>query len=120
MTTPIESDGYEDLREYIRNEWTFVAVVDDGGTEILRWEVPAHASTQVLSGPSTNPLTYELTITGQDIQDAGNSLPVTLAHTESFPTSGATTRHGYDTFPNVEMQVPNDEVVITHRHRLPP
>lgn len=120
MTTAIESHGYEDLRSYVLNNWDFIAVVDDVGNEVLRWQVPDNTNTQILSSSGTNPVTIELTITGQDLQDAGNTLPVTLSQTEAFSSSTASTRFGYDSFSNVDVQVPNDEVVITHRYKLPP
>ncbi len=120
MTTPIEAAGYDDLRAYIQNNWPFVAILDDTGTEWLRWDVAANANAQWTSGPSTNPLTAELTVTGSDLQNAGATLPITLNRTEAYKTSSATTRMGTDTHTDATVQVSGDEVVITHRFRLPP
>lgn len=119
MTTEIESHGYEDLRSYVLNNWNFIAVVDDVGNEVLRWQVPDNNNTQILSSSGTNPATVELVVTGQDIQDAGNTLPVTVAQTEAFSSQAATTRFGYDTFSNITVQVPNDEIIILHDYSLP-
>jgi hypothetical protein len=119
MPTEFESFGYEDLRTYLQNNWNWIAVVDDGNTEQLRWDVDANANTSWTSGPASNPLTAELTITGQDIVDAGGSLPVTLNRTETYKSSGATTRTSTDTFTGATLETTNDQVIISHDYEMP-
>jgi len=119
MPTQFESFGNEDIRTYLQNNWNFIAVLDDAGTEQLRWEVDANANTTWSSGPGTNPLTAQLTITGQDIIDAGGSLPVTLARTETYKSSSATTRTSTDTFTDATLEATNDELTITHDYEVP-
>lgn len=120
MVTQFESHGFDDLRLYVENNWDFIALVDDQGNELLRWQVPDNANTTWDSTSSSNPLRAKLTVTGQDIQDAGNTLPVTVDLTESYKSASATTRTTYDPFTNISIEVPNDKVVITHEFRLPP
>lgn len=120
MSTQFDSAGSSDLRSYIQNNWPYVAVIDDGGNEVLRWDVAANGNASWSSGPSTNPLEATLTITGQDVQDAGGSLPVAFDLTESYKTSSATTRMCGDPFTNATVEAPADEVTITHQLSIPP
>ncbi|OYR94042.1 hypothetical protein DJ71_02345 [Halorubrum sp. E3] len=114
MANPFDNAGFEDLHTYIQNNWSFVAVVDDGGTEVLRWDVAANSNASWSGGSGSTPLTATLTVTGQDITDAGGSLPVTIDRTESYKTSGSSTRMCGDPFTNATLEAPADEVTITH------
>jgi hypothetical protein len=120
MPSPFDASGNTDLREYIQNNWTHVAVVDSGGSEQLRWDVAANGNASWSSGSASNPLEATLTVTGQDIQDAGGSLPVTLSRTESYKSSGASTRMGADPYTDATLEAPADEVVVTHQIEVPP
>lgn len=113
------ANGYEDLRNYLQTNWNHIAVVDDAGTEQLRWDVDANANTSFTSGPGTNPLTAELVITGQDIIDAGGSLPVTLSSTEAYKSGSATTIMASDTMTNATLEQDSDQVTITHDYQMP-
>lgn len=115
MPSNFDSAGSEDLRTYIQSNWEYVAVVDDSGTEQLRWDVAANGNASWSSGPSSNPLEATLTVTGQDVLDAGGSLPVTLASTESFKTGSGGTRMGSDSYTDAKLEAPADEVVVTHQ-----
>jgi len=120
MSSPFSTDGYADLRSYVQSNWNWIAVLDDGGTEHLRWDVDANSNASWTSGPSGNPLTAELEVTGQDIVDAGGSLPVTLASTEAYQSASATTAMGSDTMTDATLEATGDTVTITHDYELPP
>lgn len=120
MTNQFESYGFEDLRTYLQNNWAYIAIVDDGGTEVLRWDANNNSNISWTSGPSTNPLSAEITITGQDIIDAGGSLPVTLARTETYMSSSATSRTSYDPISNATIDQDGDQVTVHHDYSLPP
>lgn len=117
--TEFNSAGYEDLRTYLQNNWQFIAVLDDSGTEQLRWEIGVNTNTTWASGPNTNPLTAELTITGQDLIDAGATLPVTLASTEAYKSGTATTVMGSDPITDATVEASGDEVTISHDYEMP-
>lgn len=116
----IDAAGLADLRTYIQNNWPFVAVVDSTGAEVLRWDVAANADASWTSGPSSNPLTAELTIEGNDIQNAGGSLPVTLVKTEAYKTDAASTVMSDDPITDATFEAPEDSLVITHEFQIPP
>jgi len=118
--TQFDSAGFEDLRTYLQNNWAFIAVLDDAGAEQLRWDVAANSSASFTSGASSNPLTAELTVTGQDIQDAGGTLPVTIKTTEVYKSGPASTRMGSDSMTDATLESSADEVVITHDYEMPP
>lgn len=120
MATALDTYGYSDLRSYIQSNWNWIAVVDDDGTEQLRWDVAANGNASWTSGSGSNPLTAELVITGQDLLDAGTTLPVTLTLTESYKSSSATSRTTHDSYTDATIEADNDEVTITHSFSLPP
>jgi len=120
MTTAFDAFGYEDLRTYLQNNWNWLAFVDGGGTEQLRWDLNNNNNVSWTNGPSTNPLTAEITVTGQDLVDAGGTLPITLVQTEVFKNSSATTRLGHDTHTEATFEATADEVVFTHDYEMPP
>lgn len=115
----VSPDGFTDLRGYVQSNWPYVAVIDGTGTEQLRWDVAANSNASFTSGSSTNPLTAELEVTGQDLIDAGASLPVTLTKTESYKSSSATTAMGSDTFTDATLEASGDTVTISHNIELP-
>lgn len=120
MTTQFDIFGFQDLRTYMQNNWNFVAVVDSNGNEIIRRDVDGDAGADWDSDPQSNPLTAVLTITGQDIEDAGHTLPVTLSMSETYKSDSATQRTTHDSFTDVTIDATNDEVQITHNYRAPP
>jgi len=117
--TEFNTDGYADLRTYLQSNWNHIAILDDTGSEQLRWDVDANSNTSWTSGPSSNPLTAELVITGQDIQDAGGSLPVTLTKTEAYKSNSATTVMGSDIMADATLEASDDEVTISHDYEMP-
>lgn len=115
-----EADGYTDLRNYIQNNWTFISLVDDGGSEAIRLEIGVDADTSWSSGSASNPLEATLTITGDDIQNAGGSLPVTLTKSRSHKDGTTTTVLNEDTYTNATLEASNDELTVTHTIEVPP
>ena len=113
------SSGYTDLRGYVKNNWNYIAVLDDTGTEQLRWDVLNNSNVTITSDATSNPLTAELSVTGQDIQDAGGSLPVTLAETQAYQGSATSTSMGSDTMTDATLEKSGDTVTITHNYELP-
>ena len=120
MPTQFNANGYADIRTYLQSNWNHIAIRDSGGTEQLRWEVDANPNTSWTSAPSGNPLTAELEVTGQDIVDAGGSLPVTLASTEAYQSASATTAMGSDTMTDATLEATGDTVTVTHEYEVPP
>lgn len=120
MTNQFDAYGFEDLRTYLQNNWAYIAIIDDGGTEVLRWDANSNANITWTSGPSTNPLSAEIVITGQDIIDAGGTLPVTLASTETYMSSSATSRTSGDPIKDATLDQSGDEVTVNHDYSMPP
>ena len=113
------SSGYEDLRGYVKNNWNYIAVLDKTGTEQLRWDILNNGNVTITSDETGNPLTVELEITGQDIQDAGGSIPVTLTETQAYQGSATSTPMGSDTMTDGSLEASGDTVTVTHNYELP-
>jgi hypothetical protein len=120
MASQFDAAGFDDLRAYIKNNWNWIADIDSGGGEQLRWDILNNSNVTITSDATGNPLTAELTITGQDLKDAGATLPVTLSSTEVYKSSSATTRMAADTMSDATFDVAEDELTITHDYNLPP
>lgn len=113
MTTAHTADGDQDIREYLRNNWTFLALVDDQGNEEVRIDIDNDSRATVTSGPASNPLTYEVTVSGSD---ADISTGVTLSESELYKGSSATTVMSEDTFNEGDATIgtTSDELTVTH------
>lgn len=118
--TSFDANGYDDLRSYMQNNWRHIAIVDDQGTELFRINVNTDSRASFVSGSGANPLTAEITLTGQDFMDEGISLPSTVALTEVYKTSAGTTRVAHDSVKDATVETANDEVIITHDYKIPP
>jgi len=115
MASEFNAAGYEDVRTYIQNNWTHIALINDSGTEITRIDVAADSRSSWSSGPSTNPLTATITVTGGDSDiDVESNGAVTISKTESYKSGGASTSMAGDPFTNATLEASNDEVTITH------
>jgi hypothetical protein len=119
MPTEIEAAGYENLRNYVQNNWDHIALANASGAELVRIDIPNDPRASFISGSGSNPLEAELIVTGQDIIDAGNQLPIQATRTEAYTSQSATTRMGYDPIADVTFEAPNDELTILHEYSLP-
>jgi hypothetical protein len=116
MTSPIESAGYTDLRSYVESNWTTIALLDTNNSEITRIDLQNDSRVTLVSDSATNPLEYQIKITGSD---SDISLPVTIDTTEVYKSSSATTRMGADTYADATLQESGDELTLTHQVALP-
>lgn len=117
MVQSFNSGGYEDVRGYIQSNWTFVALIDDGGAEETRIDVPNDSRASFSSGSASNPVEITITVTGGD---SDITTPVTLAETASYKTSSSSTSLANDTMTNATLEASNDELTITHQIEHPP
>jgi len=111
------SSGHTDIRTYLKNNWNWIAVVDDTGTEQLRWDVLNNGNATITSDETNNPLTVELEVTGADVS---GSLPVTLTTTEAYKGSGTSSSMGSDTMTDATLEADGDTVAVTHEYQHPP
>jgi len=111
------SAGHTDIRTYLKNNWNWIAVLDDGGAEQLRWNILNNANVTITSDETNNPLTVELEVTGADVS---GTLPVTLSSTGAYKGSGTTTSMGSDTMTDATLEADGDTVTITHDYQHPP
>ena len=120
------ADGYDDLRQYIYDNYNWLAILNDSGTELLRWDLLSNSNVTVDSDATSNPIQYSITITGQDIVDAGGSLPQTLASQEIHKTAGSSTPFGSDvlrdstgTERSATLEATSDEVTVVFEQQAP-
>lgn len=117
MTSSFDSYGYEQLRNLSQNNFTHLALIDDTGSEITRIDLTSDSRIIDTSPPSTNPLSYTIEVSGTD-GDIPN--PVTIASTELYESSSASTPIGSDPMTNATIEAEGDTVTVTHENQLPP
>ena len=78
MATPHTDAGDEDIRAYIEDNWTHIALIDDAAEEVTRIDIDEDERASFTSGAATNPLTIEVTVEGSD-----DDIPVPTTFTRS-------------------------------------
>jgi hypothetical protein len=113
MAEQHSSAGQEDLRAAIQARWTHVSLVDDGGSEVTRIEIANDSRTSWTSGPSTNPLTLEIQVSGGD---SDITTPVTLQRTELFDVASGGSAYSGDNFAEgtAPLSADADTLTVTH------
>jgi len=89
MTSPYNSAGQQDLREYITGAWTQLALVDDTDTIEAVIDIPTDSRVS-WSDPSKNPIEARAEVSGDD---SDINAPVELGGTALY-LSGATVSAG--------------------------
>lgn len=122
MSDPINDSGYERIRRLVNvdlsepNQWEYLEAQEDDGTIVWRgsttgeWTTSATDQVQVV----------EITVTGQDVIDHGESLPVTI--TTSILKDGNTDSDdelANDSFEDATLADADDGVAITHEVEVP-
>jgi hypothetical protein len=122
-----DAHGYDQVRSFVQSNWNWLAILDDSGTEHLRWDLTSNSNVTLESDATANPLEYTITITGQDLVDAGATLPVTLSEGELYETSSATTPIGQDSLRDGDgnattatLEATSDTVDLTWTQAWPP
>ena len=113
MTTPHTAAGDEDLRNYIQNNWTHIALIDDTGAEETRIDIGADARAEFVSGAADNPLTVEVEVEGAD---SDIDVPTTLVRSELYKTDSGGDEMSGDDFAEGSAEIGSeaDTLVVTH------
>ena len=128
MTAEYNADGYTDIRTYVYNAHNWIGIYDNSDTpqELLRWNVQTNSNITDVSGPSTNPIEYEITITGSDIENAGFTLPVTIESVKLYESETASAAFATDTLEDnsgvtttATFEASTDEATITFTNEWP-
>lgn len=116
--TPHTDAGDEDLRQHIQDEWTHVALIDDEGGEETRIDIDADSRAEWTDPPAENPMSLEITVTGDD---GDIDLPVALVESALYrvadggdPLSGDDFAEGVAT-----LGAPVDQLTVAHDIQQP-
>jgi hypothetical protein len=116
MSTPFTAYGYDDIRQYALDTYTWLALVDDTGNQITRIDVTSDSRMENVPDASSNPLNYTLTVDGLD-SDIDN--PVTIAKTKLYETETSTQPVGSETMADATIEAEGDTVTISHDQEIP-
>jgi len=113
MTTPHTDAGDEDIRAYIEENWTYVALVDDEGEEVTRLDIEEDSRAEFVSDAADNPLTIEVSVEGSDDDIP---VPTTFERSELFKVDTDGDELSGDDFAEgtAEIASENDTLQVTH------
>lgn len=114
MATEIPSAGYTDLRDYVRNNWDYIELVDDTGSQVLRVSVSGDSRASWTDNGQTQ--LAEITVTGGD---SDITTPVTIAESALFDVASGGSAYSTDTFTNATLDQSGDELTVQHEVQIP-
>lgn len=111
----ITLQAYQDLRDYIENNWKYIELRDDENTSILRIST---SDDRVTWTHTENAQTLELTcvISGDD---ADITLPQTFASSAIYKVATGGNAFSVETFTAFSMQNEADQLTIKHKIQVP-
>lgn len=120
------SGGYDDVRNYVYNNHTWLAIIDDSGTEVTRIDLSSSSLVTEESDAGSNPIEYMIELSGADIESAGATLPITLTDMELYDSSSSSTvfatdefRDSSDNSTTATLEAPADKIVTTFTNEWP-
>lgn len=118
MPTPIDADGFEDLRAYIVSDdgWRYIGVLDDDGDEIKRFDIVGGPGRW--SPAATNPIELGLTVTADDFEA---DPPITVGGSALYASEGAARSESVheQQFDGGAVVLDASPLTITHAVELP-
>jgi len=113
--TEATTDTYVDWRDYVINNYTNAALIDDTGSKVIDIDIPNDGRAQWTNTSSSNPITLEINLTGSD---SDIPLPTTFAQIKLKPSSAGNTRYS-DPFTNATIEASGDTVTLTTDVSIP-
>lgn len=111
FTTP----GYDDIRAYVRANWTYIELRDTAGTAIVRLPLSDARVDFVESAAGTNPLMLRVVITGSD---ADIPVPVTVRSSAIYKVASGGSALSVETLVEGDGIISADADTITVTHNL--
>jgi len=117
-TTP---DGETDLRQYIQNNWSYVALIDDIGDVVTRIDVENDSRAGWDNTYENKPIAAVMTIKGDDADIGADEIgtEITLTATQSRKTDTSSEILCEDSATDALLASGENEVVIYHRIQYP-
>lgn len=121
MSSEILSAGYQDIRDYIEDNWVHIAICE-GTSEILRRSV-SHGTVSWAHDPGDQVLILSIVISGSDPefedQSPGDLLPQTLDRSRIHKTDSDTDPKADRSFTAFTLETVDDELTVRHRIQVP-
>jgi len=123
MTSPYNSAGQQDLREYITGAWTQLALVDDTDTIEAVIDIPTDSRVS-WTNPGTNPIEARAEVSGNDsdinapVEFSGTALYLSGATVSAGDALADTTPVHDDAFANADGLFLGDNQTATLVHEI--
>ena len=110
-----DNAGFDDLRNYIENNWNWLSLRDSSGSEVTRIDVNSDGRVS-WSGSNSNPMTLSGTFTGGD-----GDIAQATTYTEArlYKTSGSSTSMASESFTDATIEASVDELTISIDVEIP-
>jgi hypothetical protein len=113
----ITAAAYQDLRDHVEATWTYIALLDDTSTEVVRLPLSdARVTWTHIAGAQTLELTVVLS--GSDAEISG-SLPKTISESRLYKVAVAGDSFSTETFSDFIIQTTDDQITVKHRLEVP-
>jgi hypothetical protein len=113
----IQSNGYQDFRDYVVANWDYIEIYDDTGTSVTRLSISGDSRSQWLDLDGDKIIKAEFDVTGVD---SDISLPVTLESSALWDaSSGGDQKTLKEQFASAHLNQDGDSVKITHTVSVP-
>lgn len=115
MATEITNAGYQSLRDFVQQEWTFIELRDEVGSAIVRLGVDdERVSWEHIGGSGT--LELKVVITGSDSE---MTLPRTFQSSAIFTQAEGGVEMAEESFSPFTMEETGDELTVIHQLEIP-
>lgn len=115
MATEIPEAGYQDIRDYIQNNWTYIALIGPGDVEITRIPISDERANW-MHEPNAQELVYVVTVTGAD---AEITLPCQIIGSKLYKTASGGSAMSETTFDEYVLRGNEDSLTVRHRVQVP-
>ena len=110
----INESGYQDLRDFIENNWIYHSIEDENENELTRRSI-ADEETNWTHNSGDRVLEISTKIYGNDFE----TLPVTLAGSAVYDVGSDGAPKADKTFNEYTLEQSSDEVIIRHQIPVP-
>ena len=114
MATELPNAGYEDLREYVRDNWDYIELQDDVDDQVTRIDVDTDDRASWATDGDIRRVT--VTVSGSD---ADVTTPVTITSSHLFKADSGGNSLSNDSFSGATLEEDGDELTVEHEVQVP-
>jgi len=115
MAVELPSAGYQDIRDYVEDNWIYISLEDDTGSEIFRIST-ADSRVSWIHTAESQELQLQVNITGSDSEF---TLPQKFSSSALYKVSSGGNILSEEGFTTTTLETTADTLTITHNVQIP-